>query len=271
MQIKGTGLGFREKHFHDLLKDPEPVSFLELLVDNYLGDFPEPLRDVQKLQERYPLSFHSVGMNLASINLPDKAFLKELKKLSDHTQPFAVSDHLSWVRIGETRHHDLLPLPYTEESLEIVCRNIDIVQTELGREILVENPSRYIGFKTSEIEEATFMNEICRRTNCRLLLDVNNVYVTSKNMGEDPHLFLEEIETDFVKQFHLAGYEEQDKVLVDTHSRCVSQEVWDLFKMANKIFAPQPTVIEWDRDIPDFEEMKQESLKSKSIQESFHE
>lgn len=249
-----VGIGLRSQHFDQLLEEPCPPVFLEVHAENYLR--PSPARDkVLRLRRRFEFSLHAVGLSLGSAEGIDVDHLEWIATLVDELQPAFVSEHLSWSGFEGRSFNDLLPLPYTEEALEIVAGNIGRLQDRLARQISVENPSAYFGFRHSTLTEAEFLDELVRRSGCGLLFDINNVAVTAHNLALDPGEWLDELPGDAITQFHLAGHarnvlDDGMALLIDDHGSRVSDGVWSLFDEALKRFGPRPTLIEWDTDVP---------------------
>ncbi|MDE2437138.1 MAG: DUF692 domain-containing protein, partial [Sphingomonadales bacterium] len=229
----------------------QPVDFVEIISENFMACGGRPLRTIDAVRERHPVAMHGVSMSLGSPEGLDPNYLSELKALADRIQPLWISDHLCWTRVGGFATHDLLPLPYTDEALATCIANITRAQDVLERPLLLENPSSYVTFAESTMSEWTFLAELTRETGCYLLLDVNNVYVSSVNHGFDPHAFLAAIPSDRVRQMHLAGHSHGPAgMLIDTHDSPVCAEVWDLYRAAVERFGPCATMIERDDAIP---------------------
>ena len=245
-----AGIGLRAPHIREVLDSAPAVAWLEVHSENYFAAGGEPLRVLEAVRARWPVSLHGVGMSLGSDDALSLAHLKKLKALADRIEPAAVSEHLCWSSIDGRFLNDLLPLPHTREALDTVCDRVGREQDFIGRRILVENVSSYLRFADAEMTEWEFVAEVARRTGCGILLDVNNIYVNSRNQGFDPEAYLRGIPVDTVAEIHLAGYEEEDEFLIDTHSRLVSAPVWALYVQALQRFGPVPTLIEWDKDIP---------------------
>lgn len=249
-----AGIGLRAPHYRELLATRPAVGWLEAHSENYFGDGP-PLYYLERLRGHYPLSLHGVGLSLGSTDLLDRRHLQQLKTLIARVEPGLVSDHLSWSSVGGTYLNDLLPLPYTEESLALFGARVRAAQDFLGRELLIENPSSYLQYRHSTIPEAEFLSELVRTSGCGLLLDVNNVYVSAANHGFDPLRYLHTLPAAAVKEIHLAGFSvnryEDGEILIDTHGARVAAPVWALFRAAVQRLGPVPTLIEWDSDIPD--------------------
>ncbi len=245
-----AGIGLRSQHFQEILEAPPPVAWMETHPENYFGEGGAPLRILERIRSRYPLSFHGVGLSLGSTDPLDRTHLTKLKCVIDRYEPAFVSEHLSWSSVGGRFLNELLPLPYTEESLDHICARIDDVQTVLQRPILIENVTRYLTWYGSTIPEGAFMAEVVRRTGCGILLDLNNVYVNAVNFHLDPFEFLDEIPSEAVREIHLAGFDRFGRWFIDTHGEAVSQEVWGLYQWAIHRFGPRPTLIEWDTNMP---------------------
>jgi uncharacterized protein (UPF0276 family) len=266
--LKESGIGLRGCHYEDILELRPDIGWIEVHPENYFGGG-LPRHFLGKARELYPLSFHAVGLSLGSDQPVERDHLKQFKELIDIFEPFQISDHVSWSASGNAHLNDLLPLPYTSETLNRLCENIEQVQNYFGREILVENPSTYVSFNINEMSEYEFMNEIAKRTGCFMLLDVNNIYVQSKNHNFDAYNYINHIEKAFVKEIHLAGHTEREfedgSILVDTHNRPVCDEVWKLFSHTIKTIGTTNTLIEWDGDIPELSVLVEESDKAQNI------
>ncbi|MDR4467254.1 MAG: DUF692 domain-containing protein [Nitrospira sp.] len=245
-----AGIGLRSQHYREILEEPPPVAWMEAHPENYFGEGGAPLRILERVRSQYPLSFHGVGLSLGATDPIDSTHVRKLKALLDRFQPTFVSEHLSWSSVDGRFFNDLLPLPYTEESLNHVCARIDEVQTELQRSILIENVTRYLTWRDSTIPEGEFVAEVVRRTGCGILLDLNNLYVNAVNFHLDPVRFLDAIPPDAVQEIHLAGFDRVGKWLVDTHGQAVYPEVWSLYEWALHHLGPRPTLIEWDTNLP---------------------
>ena len=267
-----AGIGLRSAHYRPLLDQKPDVAWLEVHPENYFGGGMHT-HLLEKARELYPISFHGVGLSLGSTERVSHAHLQQLKSLVDRFNPIRVSDHASWSASGNAHINDLLPLPYTQATLDSLCMNIDIVQQSLGRKILIENPSTYLSFEISTMEEPAFLAEAVTRTGCGLLLDINNIIVQAHNHSFDPYAYLNIIPKGTVGEFHLAGHIEQQfdtgSLLVDTHSEPVPDKVWGLFKAAIEKFGALPTLVEWDRDIPTLDILLGEALKAEKMIENF--
>ncbi len=254
----GFGLGLRRDHYQDFLTSDVPVDFVEIISENYMVDGGRPLAALDRVRAKFPVVMHGVSMSIGSADGLDAGYLARLKQLAERTQPLWISDHLCWTRTSAHNSHDLLPLPYMAEALEVVCNNIDQAQSFLGRAMLFENPSSYLTFPDDEMAEWEFLSEITRRTGCYLLLDVNNIYVSAQNHGFSAHDYLAGIPADRVHQIHLAGHtpaQEPGNILIDTHDREVCDEVWQLYAKARAMLGPVATMIERDDAIPPLPEL----------------
>jgi uncharacterized protein (UPF0276 family) len=269
ISANAVGVGLRHPHHQYVLAKNPKASWLEVHSENFFSKGGPALNFITRIRENYPLSLHGVGLSLGSVTKVDKKHLQSLKNLITITQPFLVSDHISWSNVEEQVLNDLLPIPYTKESLQILCDNICQTQDFLKREFLVENPSTYLSFKNSEIPEYEFINQVARKTGCKILLDINNIYVSSQNNDFSAKEYLANVDSGIVGEMHLAGHSarqvEGGQILVDTHNDFVCDPVWDLYKIAAKKFINVPTLIEWDQDIPDFKVLMSEARKAQKI------
>jgi uncharacterized protein len=249
-----AGIGLRHQHYRDVVESRPPVGWLEVHSENYFGGG-RPLAFLEAARADYPLSLHGVGLSLGTDGALDRAHLARIKDLIARLQPDLVSEHVSWSTAGGVYLNDLLPLPYTEEALGVICGHVQETQDFLDRRILVENPSTYLQFTYSTIPEWEFVAEISRRTGCGLLLDVNNVYVSACNHGFDAYEYIEAMPGDAVREIHLAGHavrEIGDATLrIDDHGSAVCDAVWQLYAAALRRLGPVPTLIEWDSNVPE--------------------
>jgi uncharacterized protein len=257
-RFSGYGLGLRKEHYRDFLETDVPVDFVEVISENFMVDGGQPRHVLRQVRERHPVALHGVSMSIGSADGLDRAYLQRLRALVDEIEPLFVSDHLSWSRIGRFNSHDLLPVPYTEEALDVVCSHIDMAQEALGRTMLFENPSSYLVFDDASMTEWEFIARMTTRTGCELLLDVNNVFVSATNHGFDPLEYLEGIPAARVRQIHLAGHTEGNGLLIDTHDTPVRAEVWALYAHAISHCGPVATMIERDGDIPPLQDLLDE-------------
>ncbi len=266
-KIWGAGIGLRSPHYQHILTHKPAIPWFEVLSDNYFCSGGQPLDYLEKVRQNYPVTFHGVGMSLGSTDPLNLDYLTRLKNLAARIEPATISDHLAWISIGGHYLHDLLPLPYTEEALTNLTERITQTQEFLGQRILIENPSTYLLFTHSTMTEWEFINALTKKADCYILLDVNNLYVGAVNHGYDSLEYLDALEPSRVKEIHLAGYEEKEDYLFDTHGYPVHGPVWQLYKKALKRFGPVPTLIEWDTDIPPFAIMMAEANKAREYME----
>lgn len=265
-----AGVGLKPEHYRIILDTRPDVGFFEVHAENYMGLGGPPHRYLAAIADLYPISLHGVGLSIGGARPVDKDHLGRLKELVDKYNPALFSEHLAWSTHDAGFFHDLLPLPYTPGTLQYVCDHIDEVQSTLGRQMLLENPSTYIQFSESTYAEVDFIAEVSRRTGCGLLLDVNNVFVASTNQNWEPSRYLEEFPLSKVQEIHLAGYtrESDEKgfpLLIDTHDRPVSETVWDLFEQVIRQVGPLPTLIEWDAALPPWATLHAEAQRAESI------
>jgi len=265
-----AGVGFKAEHFGEIVGGEQPIGFVEIHAENYMGAGGPPHAQLRALCERYALSVHGVGLSIGSMAPLDKEHLARLKILCERYQPASFSEHLAWSSHGEVYLNDLLPLPYNEETLARIVQHIDEVQHTLNRQMLLENPSTYLQFEDTTFAETDFLAEISRRTGCGLLLDVNNVFVQAKNHGTLPEDYLAAFPLDRVKEIHLGGHDEQRDdagapLLIDTHGAPVADPVWSLYESVIAATGPLPTLIEWDNDVPAWPVLAAEARAAKII------
>jgi hypothetical protein len=253
----GPGVGYKPQHFQAMLADAGPVGWLEIHAENYMGAGGRPLAQLRHLAERFPISVHGVGLSIGGEGPLDRDHLQRLKQLCDWLNPASFSEHLAWSTHDGSYLNDLLPLPYTPATLACVVDHVDEVQELLGRRMLLENPSTYVAFTETSMEEVAFLTEIARRTGCGLLLDVNNVYVSGTNQNYDPTSYLDAFPLHLVGEIHLGGHDEDrddhgNRLLIDSHGTEVVDPVWALYAQVIAKGGPRPTLIEWDNDVPDW-------------------
>lgn len=265
-----AGIGLRAPHYRDVLETLPDVGWFEVHSENYFGAGGQPLYFLERVRSHYPLSLHGVGLSLGSASGLDISHLEKLKGLVERFEPGLVSDHLSWSAVAGRHLNDLLPLPYSEEALATVCANVARTQDFLGRQFLVENVSSYLRFQASSIDEPEFIAEVARRTDCGILLDINNVYVSSVNLGFDPLAYIEAIPIAAVHEMHLAGFDRADALLIDTHGARVAEPVWELYRHAAARFPGVPTLIEWDTDLPPLAVLLDEARIAEHLAEENH-
>jgi len=263
----GFGLGLRTEHYADFLTAPQPVEWLEVISDNFLVPGGKPLVVLDQIRERYPLAMHGVSMSLGAADGLDFDYLAALKRLARRVDPLWVSDHLCWTGVRGKNTHDLLPLPYHERALEHVVRQIRQAQDFLERPLLIENVSSYVGFTDSTLAEWDFLRAVCEEADCLLLLDVNNLYVSSVNHGFDPLTYLHAIPPERVQQMHLAGHSNNGDHIIDTHDHPVVDPVWELYRAACTHVGPVATMIERDDHIPPLPELLAELDQARLIAE----
>lgn len=261
-------------HYRDLAEIPPPVGWYEVHSENYFGAGGAPLRCLERVRADSPVSLHGVGMSLGSTDELDPVHLRRLRDLVRRIEPGLVSEHLSFGSHGGRYLNDLVPLPYTEEALDHIAARVRWVQDFLGRKILLENPSSYLEYRHSTIPEWEFLAETACRAGCGILLDVNNVYVSCRNHGWDPHRYLAGIPGRRVEELHLAGHTLNrfpgGEILIDTHDRPVAGEVWELYRETLGQIGPKPTLIEWDADLPPLAVLVEEARKAQACLETGH-
>ncbi|HVI54497.1 MAG TPA: DUF692 domain-containing protein [Luteibacter sp.] len=264
----GFGLGLRIPHYADFVATQQPVDFVEVVSENFMVEGGRPLDIIDRVRERYRVALHGVSMNLGSVDEVDTLYLRRLRRLAERVDPLWVSDHVSWTGIDGFNSHDLLPLPYTEESLDVLATNVAIAQDVLGRALVLENPSTYIAFAGSSMTEAGFLAALCERTGCYLLLDVNNVYVSATNHGLNPDDWLDGLPLERVRQVHLAGHSQGRDMLIDTHDAPVPDPVWQLYARFASRLGRVATMIERDDHIPPLGELLTELQHARAIASS---
>lgn len=265
------GVGLRPTHYPYLTDRPQTsLRWFEAISENYMDSEGRPLEMLEMIREGYPVALHGVSLSIVSSEGIRPNYLERLKQLADRIEPFIVSDHLCWTGLQDANLHDLLPFPFTDDARTTILANIDRVQTTLGRNILLENVSTYISFPDCPYSEWEFITQIAKQSGCKILLDVNNLYVNSKNHHFDPLTYLDAIPTELIGQIHLAGYTDMGTYLFDTHSKEVYPEVWQLFSHLIARAPEVPVLIEWDDDIPEFPRLEDEAKKATTIWESHH-
>ena len=266
-----AGIGLREPHVTEVLATRPAVSWFEVHSENYLAGGPR-LRMLEAVRRDYPVSLHGVGLSLGSAGGVDEQHLARLARLVERIEPAIVSEHLAWSTVDGTFLNHLLPLPYTEEALEVLCRNVDRTQERLGRRILVENPSSYLRFHHSTIPESALLAELTRRTGCGILCDVNNVHVSCCNLGLDPGAYIAALPARVIGEIHLAGHATNEAdgavILIDDHGSRVCGAVWELYAEALRRFGPAPTLVEWDMNLPSLEELRAEAARADRCREA---
>lgn len=282
MSVQGTpdkispraGIGLKPEHYGIILETNPDIGFFEIHAENYMGAGGPPHRHLVEIRSRYPLSLHGVGLSIGADRPLDREHLKRLALLVERYTPSLFSEHLAWSTHESSFFNDLLPVPYTAESLNRVCDHIDEVQGTLARRMLLENPATYLAFAESTYSEIDFIAEIARRTGCGLLLDVNNVHVSSVNHGWDPKRYIESYPLTYVQEIHLGGHARETDddgrpLLIDTHDRPVDEIVWALFAHTIERLGSTPTLIEWDARVPEWPELHAEAEQAEAIMHAF--
>lgn len=266
-----VGIGLRAPHFESFLTEKPAVDFVEVHSENFFGRDDSlaggrPMYVLEKVRADYSVSLHGVGLSLGSAEAVNPQHLRQLQMLVHRCEPIWISDHLSWSGLNGIFANDLLPLPYTQESLTVVGENIQRVQDVLQRQLLIENPSRYLAFTHDTMAEPEFLSELIRRSGCGLLLDINNVFVSASNLGFDPARYLQNIDPTSVVEIHLAGHSIDGDLLLDTHSCPVVAPVWNLYADFIRRIGARPTLIEWDTDLPELSVLVSEARSAAAIQ-----
>ncbi len=261
------GVGYKPQHYAEILAGAGPIGWLEIHAENYMGDGGRPLAQLRALAERFPISVHGVGLSIGGEGRLDAEHLARLKHLVGWLNPASFSEHLAWSTHDSAFLNDLLPLPYTNATLDRVVAHVDEVQDTLGRQMLLENPSSYLSFTESTWDEPDFLREIARRTGCGLLLDVNNVFVSATNLGFTPQAYIEGFALDQVGEIHLGGHDEDEDdhgapLLIDSHGREVADPVWALLSHTLVRSGPKPLLIEWDTDVPAWPVLAEEARRA---------
>ncbi|MEJ8573843.1 DUF692 domain-containing protein [Microbaculum marinum] len=265
-----AGVGLKARHYRTILRDEPDIGWFEVHPENYMGAGGPPHRYLTAIRERYPLSLHGVGLSIGGDRPLDKEHLRRLKALVDRYEPGLFSEHLAWSTHDEGYLNDLLPLPYTEETLVRVAGHVDEVQSAVGRQMLLENPSTYVRFAESDLSEVDFIAELAARTGCGLLLDVNNVHVQATNHGFDAAGYIDAFPVEHVGEIHLAGHAREtddlgQPLLIDAHDREVDRIVWDLYARVIRRAGPLPTLIEWDANVPEWPVLFSEAMLAEDV------
>ena len=260
----GLGVGLRNVHFDHILKQKPEVDWFEAISENFMDSGGRPRAVIRKIAQHYPVVLHGVSMSIGSTDPLDMHYLNRLKTLADELQARWVSDHLCWTGVHSINSHDLLPLPLNEDTLQHITARVLQVQEHLNRPLVLENPSTYVRFRHSTLSEPEFLTALCAATGCKLLLDVNNVYVSCFNAGTNPYDYLAQFPFEHVVQMHLAGHQHCGTHIIDTHDQPVSQDVWALFQTAWQRSNGAATLLEWDGDVPAFEQVHEEILRAKN-------
>jgi len=264
-EVYGAGIGLRSSHVNEILHERPQVPWFEVLTDNYFGPGGPALKQLDAVRRCYPITMHSVGMSLGSVDPLDEKYLQKIKSLKERFEPAWISEHLCWTSVHGIQAHDLLPLPYTEETVAHVAERIIRVQDFFGERLLIENVSSYLSYNHSEMTEWEFVSEVAERADCYLLLDINNVYVSSVNHGFDADSYLSAMPRERICEIHLGGHEERQGFLLDSHSKSVTDSVWKLYENALTQFGPVPTLIEWDNELPSFQALHDEAKRAEEL------
>lgn len=262
-----AGVGFKAQHLDGILKAPDTIGWLEIHAENYMGDGGRPIAQLRHLRERFAISCHGVGLSIGAEGPLDADHLSRLKTLVDWLEPGLFSEHLAWSTHDSHFLNDLLPLPYTQATVDRVVDHIDHVQNTIGRQMLLENPSTYVAFTESDRSEIDFLRDVATRSGCGLLLDVNNVFVSATNQNYSPEGYIDAFPTELVGELHLGGHEQDADdfgapLLIDSHSRAVVDPVWALYEYTLAKSGPRPTLIEWDNDIPEWSVLAAEASRA---------
>lgn len=262
------GAGLRHQHFNELAINPNRnIDFFEIISENFMDTKGRPLEVLNLLKQKYPISMHGVSLSIGSHEKINLTYLDQLKEFADELNPFLISDHLCFTGLAQNNLHNLLPITYNEENLYLISKKIDFIQNKLERSFLLENLSAYFTLKKSTMTEAEFLTRLAQHTGCGILLDVNNLYVNSINQNFSIEAYLSQINFNFVKEFHLAGYSDFGEYLFDTHANPVFDPVWSIYDSLILKYPHIPTLIEWDENIPPFERLEEEVMKAKKERE----
>ena len=261
----GIGLGLRTTHYSTIIAEKPAVAWFEIITENYLRTQGRPLDFLDQIADAYPVVMHGVSMSIGSTDPLDREYLGEVRALRDRTKALWVSDHLCWTGVAGKNTHDLLPMPYTEEALKHVVERVRAVQDFLGSPLALENPSSYAEFAGDSMREWEFLGRLAEEADCALLLDVNNVYVSSKNHGFDPLIYLNAMPFERVVQFHVAGHTDHGTHIIDSHIGPVIDPVWQLLTAAHRRSSGVPVLLEWDAEIPSFQETHAEALRAREF------
>lgn len=268
-----VGVGYKPQHYSSVLENAGPVRWLEIHAENYMGDGGRPLAQLRQLSHHFPISVHGVGLSIGGDGPLDIDHLNRLKRLCDWLDPASFSEHLAWSTHDSHFLNDLLPLPYTKATLVRIVDHIDHLQEVLGRQILLENPSSYLAFAESTYDEPSFLAEIADRSGCGLLLDVNNVFVSSVNLAMDPQAYIDAFPLQKVGEIHLGGHDEDEDehgapLLIDSHGREIADPVWSLLDYVLRRTGPKPVLIEWDNNVPEWPELQAEAARAEAAMEA---
>ncbi len=264
----GYGLGLRSVHYDYVLTHKPAVDWFELITENYIAPGGRPRAILREIRKDYPVVLHGLSFNIGTDDPLDTAYLDQLKDLIVEAEPEWISDHICWTGVQGFTSHDLLPISYTEENLARCSEKVNRIQDYLQRKIVLENPSVYVGFRSSQMSEPEFINALVRNTGCEILLDINNVYVSGFNMGFDPYVYVDTLIPEAIRQYHLAGHTNNVTHIIDTHDHPVCDDVWDLYSHACQRFGPVATLLERDDHIPEFPVLMSELGHARAVQEA---
>lgn len=264
-KIKSVGLGLRTVHYDNWISGNSNVGWCEVISENYMFTKGPPLDKLKKVRLNHEIALHGVSMSIGSSRTGFSSYLDALNNLIKVIDPWIVTDHFCWTGLKDHNTFDLLPLPFTHDSIAFLINAIDRVQNKLKRKVYFENISAYIGFQDSTLQEVDFLNDILRKTGCGLLFDINNLYVNSCNFSFNPYEYIDKLNKESIGEIHLAGHSKQDDFLFDTHDTRVCDEVWDLYKYTLKCTGKIPTLIEWDESIPSFDVLVDEGEKAAKV------
>jgi uncharacterized protein len=265
-----AGIGLRSIHHDALLEERPDVGFIEAHTENYFHDGGAAVRALERARSNYPLSLHGVGLGLGSADGVDRAHLERVRAAIRRFEPALVSEHACWGHAGGEYFNDLLPLPATEEAARLLAQQVSEAQDFLGVQLLIENVSAYVAFEHATLSEWEFLGDVVERSGCALLLDVNNIFVSAQNLGIDAHAYLAGLPPGSVREIHVAGHSRSAGVLIDDHGSQVCDEVWELYRLAIARFGPQPTLVEWDNNIPSLGTLVAESRRAQAIMDRRH-
>lgn len=264
--IRGVGVGLRTPHIETVLRQQPAIPWFEILADNHIAQGGIIPRQLELIRCNYPVTLHSVGMSIAGTDPLDFRYLTTLRQLYRRFEVAWISDHLCFSQHHQHQYHDLLPFPYTEESLQHVAQRVIQIQDFFNVPILIENVSSYLSFRQSSMTEAEFMRQLCDITGCKILLDVNNIYVNAFNLGASTEEWFSQFTKQSIGEIHLAGYEDKGDYLLDAHNNLIADAVWALYQTAIETFGNIPTLVEWDNDIPEFSILQSEANKAAKLQ-----
>ncbi len=262
---KGAGVGLRGQHIPEVIQQQPDIQWFEILADNHLAEGGLVPHQLMAVRSSYPVTFHCVGMSIAGVDPLDMKYLKSIRSLAERFEPAWISDHLCFTQFANHQYHDLLPFPYSEESLIHVGERVMRIQDYLGRALVVENVSTYLQYRASTMTEGEFLKALCQLTGCEILLDVNNAYVNQVNHGVDAREFIRNLPTQYIREVHLAGFEDKGVYLIDAHNSRVADAVWELYEHLLHTHGARATLIEWDNDIPSLEVLAGEARHAQQI------